>query len=1776
MINKGMWGSGSSLQTGKTWLGSVLLILCVGLFALPGYGAVWGWSGGGGANANWNDSANWGFAGIPGNGDTVIFPASQPDLVNTNNIVGLVLNQIRFAGAGGGYDIRGNPFTLTNSILATNTAGVNVIEPAITLSTGTLTIVVSNGTSLTLDGNLSGPVGVTKAGTGTLTYQGPTDNTYTGTTLVLAGNLELNVGGYDAYEGPLVISDGSGNFYPVVQDLQGGELPSHVPITINSGGTLDLNGHNETYGTNLTMNGAIIDTETGTLTLLPNTTITVYSNTTCNINGNLNIGSSGTLAIQGMPDGDEGLFLDATLTGTASITQTNIGTVLYGANTFSGNYTANGVGELEILNSQALGNPTNSLTLNGQTFVYLFTGANLTNQSVTLNNTNGEYEIYVLGDTTNASWQANFINNDGLAIDVNFGCSLNLDGTISGAGAVTKLDAGTLTLSGANPNTYTGPTTVNAGTLLLGKSSGLAIPSPLVMNSNTTVRLLNNFQIGSVSIPVSMGDSSLLDMNTFTEEVGPITMQGAQISANGFLYLGGNITVNPSVVAFSLITGTCSLYGSLITITNTGHNFSPDLLFNANIDSGGATNGLIKAGAGEVSLGGDNTFTGPVTVNAGALWVQSAAALGNTTAPATVNSGGSMYLDGAGMDFGLKPLILNGNGYYFGALSSQGSSSWEGPVTLSSDCTIYQSAGISLTLSGTISGPGGLTKTGPGICTLAGSGNNLYEDPTYVTGGTLNLDKVGFAIGFSSLTIGNGTGSAASTVVREFSNYQIDEADVVINSDGLLDLNGYNDTIGPAVTLNGGASILNTSAGALNFEDGTTLAVNSGNSIISGNLNVGDLNTTCLVTNYNADLNLNASVAGAANITFTGNGATYLNAANSYGGLTWLQQGYLYAANNLALGATNNGTVVNSGATLVLSGSIGITNESLTLNGPGTTPSWGSLDVETGTNIWAGPILLNGNSRFDAWDAGSALHLSGPITGPGGAEFFGYSFGGGTHYLEGTSTNTYAGATTVDVGSTLELNKTSGNFAIPGSNLQVAGTVQLLSDNQLGWGTEVNIPSTGQLLLNNHECYMDGLSGTGKLDLSTVWAAIGWSLGTSTFGGTITGAGNLYNRGFITLTGTNTYTGTTFVYQNELSIDGSQPQSPVSINAGTLGGSGTVGPILDNDTIAPGSNNVPGILSCGNVTFNSVGKFKVLLTGPTPGIGYDQLNITGTNTLANATLTVVPAFTTPVSLGQQFIIMNNDGSDTNIGTFNSLPEGSQISVGGYSFNISYVGGSGNDVVLSLTSLPAASAAATVTAGDGSHNINPNGCNDLGLAITNTAGTAMTGVSATLSTITEGVVISQPYATYPNIPANGSATNIAPFQISIPPSFPCGAQIDLQLIVNSSAGSFILNYVLNTGESAAPTRFDNNTVTNVPDVGTIISTNLLTNWLGGPITKVTVSLWLGAPVDSDMTLTLISPTGITVPLATGVGGANPNFGTGTADASRTVFDDDATNSIASGTAPLVGTFRPQSPLSALIGSYPVGAWQLKIQDSGFYGSPDTLRAWSLFLSGTSCSTGSGACDYCLTSISGEVTNTDPVQIDRVYRQNGPSTCGAPKVWPGYWGDGLPRHYNIYAFTNTTPADACVSALLVSSNDLQEAIYLNSFIPTDISSNYLGDPGVSTSSNIDFPVNCSASIPPGATFYVVVNEVTTNAGGYYALQMSGLPCPPPTLNIQTVAPHQTRVYWNTSEGGYLLEANSNLVQNTWGTTTNQPIVNGGTYNVTNSGVLPTVQFYRLYKP
>ena len=137
---------------------------------------VYSWSGGG-TTGYWSDSGNWGFAGVPNNGDTLVFPAPPALVSTTNNLASLVLAQIRFAGNGGGYTFYGNSFTLTVGIEATNSIGANVISNSITLGATNITVDVGNNAYLNLAGLVQGTAGLTKIGAGTLTYAYSGNNT---------------------------------------------------------------------------------------------------------------------------------------------------------------------------------------------------------------------------------------------------------------------------------------------------------------------------------------------------------------------------------------------------------------------------------------------------------------------------------------------------------------------------------------------------------------------------------------------------------------------------------------------------------------------------------------------------------------------------------------------------------------------------------------------------------------------------------------------------------------------------------------------------------------------------------------------------------------------------------------------------------------------------------------------------------------------------------------------------------------------------------------------------------------------------------------------------------------------------------------------------------------------------------------------------------------------------------------------------------------------------------------------------------------------------------------------------------------------------------------------------------------------------------------------------------------------------------------------------------------------------------------------------------------
>ncbi len=108
------------------------------------------------------------------------------------------------------------------------------------------------------------------------------------------------------------------------------------------------------------------------------------------------------------------------------------------------------------------------------------------------------------------------------------------------------------------------------------------------------------------------------------------------------------------------------------------------------------------------------------------------------------------------------------------------------------------------------------------------------------------------------------------------------------------------------------------------------------------------------------------------------------------------------------------------------------------------------------------------------------------------------------------------------------------------------------------------------------------------------------------------------------------------------------------------------------------------------------GTFHVSLNGTTPGLQYDQVDVTNFLGSLGANLDVSVGYN--AQQGDQLTIINYErGSILTNGNFAGLPEGSTFSADGDQFQITYKGGDGNDVVLTVLSTPEPSAITFATA-----------------------------------------------------------------------------------------------------------------------------------------------------------------------------------------------------------------------------------------------------------------------------------------------------------------------------------------------------------------------------------------------------------------------------------------------------------------------------------------------
>jgi len=510
--------------------------------------------------------------------------------------------------------------------------------------------------------------------------------------------------------------------------------------------------------------------------------------------------------------------------------------------------------------------------------------------------------------------------------------------------------------------------------------------------------------------------------------------------------VGGDFTVGGSDPL--ALSGAMALGGSTRTVT-----FSNTALttFSGAI-SGAAGTGLTKVGTGALQFdgGGANTYSGATTVNDGTLNLNKTAANGAIAGSLTIG-------DGAGAANSAVVVLLASNQI---ADTSAVSLKADGQLNLNNlnetAGSLAGDAGSSLVcgdgaantftvgdanntvFAGVISGADAtdnFVKAGSGTLELAGPAANTFAGVTSVNDGVLALNKSvsnGTIVG--NLTIGDGVGGADSAVVRLSASDQIaDASPLTINTDGQLDLNGFNEKINTLAMTSGDVA---TGAGTLTLGGDVTGNANAAVAAISGNLDLGAgaPRTFTIASGGGAvDMNITALIGNGA-LTKAGPGTLKLGGANTYAGDTTISAG------TLALGADN---VLPDGAgngNVAVTGTLDLAGHSDTINGLSGT---GTVD----NSVTGGPFALAvGNNDAAGTFGGVIKNSAGTLaltkTGAGNVTL--------------TGNNTYSGLTTVNSGALIVQGQQSGSNAVVNANA-------MLAVGQSGTTGDVTVNANGRL-----------------------------------------------------------------------------------------------------------------------------------------------------------------------------------------------------------------------------------------------------------------------------------------------------------------------------------------------------------------------------------------------------------------------------------------------------------------------------------------------------------------------------------------------------------------------------------------------------------------------------------------------------------------------------------------------------------------------------------------
>lgn len=790
-------------------------------------------------------------------------------------------------------------------------------------------------------------------------------------------------------------------------------------------------------------------------------------------------------------------------------------------------------------------------------------------------------------------------------ITVNSGVTGTISTNITGSAGLTKSGAGILALFGSVANGYTGTTTVNAGTLQLGKSGAVQALSGALTIGSTLNSLAPVVQYTGASSDmmgtgaVTINSAGQLDFNGKTDTIAAVTINATGATGNttniantaglgnliittlgitpaagftsrinsstGTLTLNGDVTFTAAGSGQAQLSGALAWGGNRTFTVGAGTAADYDMLIDASVS--GSTFQLIKSGAGTLKFAPSSAaYTGGTTINAGTLRLGANDVLPNTGILSIGSGANNATLDLNGFSDQIQ-------GIYFG-VANAGTTS-----------TITTGLGT-LTISGT-AGPNGhhigtdsgsaMTKIINGRLDFAGGSRDIANTTSVDfiinaaiqnggvihNGGTVKYTGASTYAGGTTLTSGLfGVGAASAGSAGSPTSGPLGTGTVTFNNNGGIssDSTTARTILNPiAFTTNANGTIGNaTNNGALTFAGGI------------------DLNTNAHTLTLNSDVLITGTITGSGTITKAGAGTLTITptTSNNYTGSLIAAAGILRAGATNAFSTTGDIGASGSG-TLDLNGfDVTVNNIRFITNAAGETSS-----IVTGNNT----LTLNGGmNQFDSSAPGSRL-ISGKlklgvgnhaISGAGGAALTISALISGTDVTSALSNssqivilsnaNTYQGGTNVN----------GGTFRV---GINSAGTAPSVTSGAFGTGTltltsgTVSSDGTTARTVGNAITFAGGITlgdatNTGKL---TFGADVNLGANTRTLtlnsdaeisgiisNGGLTKAGT----GTLTLSGNNIYTTLTTVSAGKLILSGS--------NASATGGMTLSGGVTQFNSVA--------------------------------------------------------------------------------------------------------------------------------------------------------------------------------------------------------------------------------------------------------------------------------------------------------------------------------------------------------------------------------------------------------------------------------------------------------------------------------------------------------------------------------------------------------------------------------------------------------------------------------